>query len=183
MFENLRRDSARYEGLGGWATHSGFWIIAIYRFGVWANALPTPFLRIPTWILYRLLRLPYRLFNVELWAGREGARLGPGLCLIHPANIYVGRGVEVGENCKIFHEVTLGTGHIPGTPKIGNNVDIFVGARILGGITIGSDSMVSANCVVTKDVPANSVIVSAPNRVLPRSLSPRAREMDGETPS
>lgn len=150
----------------------------MYRFGVWADALPSPILRIPMWVLYRLARLPYRLFNVELWAGRGGAHIGPGMCLIHPANIYVGPGVVVGANCKIFHEVTLGTGHIPGTPKIGNNVDIFVGARILGGITIGDNAMVSANCVVTKDVPADYLVISAPNRTIPRSLSPRARSED-----
>jgi serine O-acetyltransferase len=178
MFENLRRDSARYDALGGWATNVGFWIIAVYRFGVWANSLPTPFLRVPAWVLYRLLRLPYRFFNIELWAGSRGARIGPGICLIHPANIYVGRGVEIGEHCMIFHEVTLGTGNIVGTPKIGNNVDIFVGARILGGVVIGDDSMVSANCVVMKDIPSGSVVMSAPNRIIPRSLSPRARNID-----
>lgn len=178
MFENLRRDSVRYEKLGGWKSHTGFWIMLVYRFGVWADALPTPLLRLPMWILYRILRLPYRLYNVELWAGRGGARIGAGMCLIHPANIYIGRGVVMGTDCKIFHEVTLGTGHIEGTPQIGNNVDIFVGARILGGISIGDNSMVSANCVVNKDVPADSVVLSAPNRTLPRTLSPRAREMD-----
>ena len=178
MFNNLRQDSIRYKYLGGWLTHAGFWIVAVYRFGAWANALPSVWLRIPLWVLYRIARLPYRLFNVDLWAGKGGAKIGPGFCLIHPANIYIGRGVEIGEGCKLFHEVTLGTGHIPGTPKLGNNVDIFVGARLLGGITIGDNAMVSANCVVTKDVPKNSVVLSAPNRTLPRSLSPRAREID-----
>jgi serine O-acetyltransferase len=178
MFENLRQDSIRYEKLGGWRAHTGFWIVAVYRFGVWADALSSPVLRIPMWVLYRLVRLPYRLYNVELWAGRGGAQIGAGMCLIHPANIYIGRGVKVGTNCKIFHEVTLGTGHIPGTPTVGNNVDIFVGARVLGGVTIGDNAMVSANCVVTKDVPAGSVVMSAPNRIIPRTLSPRARDLD-----
>ena len=132
----------------------------------------------PSQLPYRLIRLPYRLYNVELWAGRSGASIGAGMCLIHPANIYIGRGVEIGTNCKIFHEVTLGTGHIEGTPKIGNNVDIFVGARILGGVSIGDNTMISANCVVNKDVPSDSVVMSAPNRTLPRTLSARAREID-----
>lgn len=174
MFENLRRDSARYAELGGWYANPGFWIVAVYRFGMWADSLPQVILRAPMWILYRLLKLPTRLFNVDLWAGRRGARIGSGVCLIHPANIIIGGGVEIGENCLIFHEVTLGTGHTPGTPKIGNNVDIYVGARILGGVTIGDGSMVGANCVVTRDVPASSVIISAPARVIPRSLSPVA---------
>ena len=46
MFENLRRDSAKYEDIGGWHAHPGFWIVAIYRLGVWAHSLPA-FLRIP----------------------------------------------------------------------------------------------------------------------------------------
>jgi serine O-acetyltransferase len=128
------------------------------------------------WILYRLARIPCRIFNVVLWAGSGGARIGPGVCLIHPANIYIGQGVEIGENCLIFHEVTLGTGYVQGTPKIGKNVDIYVGARILGGITVGDNSMVGANCVVTRDAPADSIILTPPSRAIPRELSPVARK-------
>jgi serine O-acetyltransferase len=173
MFENLKRDSVRYAKLGGWYANPGFWIVAVYRFGMWADSLPYGILRYPMWALYRLLRLlPTLLFNVNLWAGRRGARIGGGFCLIHPANIYMVGNVEIGENCLIFHEVTLGTGHVPGMPKIGNNVDIYSGARILGGVAVGDGSMVGANCVVTRDIPASSVIVAAPARVIPRSLSP-----------
>ncbi len=178
MFENLRRDSVRYKPLGGWVSNTGFWIVAVYRFGVWADALPMPFLRIPMWIIYRLVRIPLRIFNVVLWAGAGGARIGPGLCLIHAANIYIGKGVEIGENCLIFHEVTLGTGHIPGTPKIGDNVKIYVGARILGGVSVGDNSLVGANCVVTRDAPADSIILTPPSRAIPRDLSPVARKSE-----
>jgi serine O-acetyltransferase len=182
MFENLRRDSARYADQGGWYTHPGFWIVATYRMGVWAHTLPSSFLRIPVWVLYRLLRFPWRLlFNVDLWAGPRGARIGAGLCLIHPANIVIGAGVEIGEDCLIFHDVTLGTGHVPGVPKIGRNVDIYVGARVLGGVVVGDGSMVGANCVVTRDVPPGSVVLAAPCRVIPRSLSPVARTWDQRT--
>ena len=177
MFNALRKDSLRYRQLGGWYAHPGFWLIAVYRYGMWVSCLPG-LIRWPFWIIYRVARLPYRLFNLDLWAGKTGAKIGAGFCLIHPTNVVIGRGVEIGENCKIFHEVTLGTGHIEGTPKIGSNTDIFVGARILGGVRIGDNSMISANCVITKDVPNDSVVVSAPNRIVPRSLSPRARSMD-----
>lgn len=176
MFENLKRDSARYGP--NWYKRGGFWIGAIYRFGNWADGLPYRFIRFPMWILYRLLRLPTRLFHIDIWAGRKGARIGPGLCLIHPWNVVIGSGVEVGENCLIFHDVTVGTGPTPGQPKIGNNVDLYVGARILGGVEIGDDSMVGAGCVVVKDVPPASVTVPPPPRVLPRSLSPVASGAD-----
>jgi serine O-acetyltransferase len=175
MFANLRRDAAKYPGRGGWYLHPGFWIIAVYRLGVWAHSLPSAFLRVPFWVLYRLARFPLRhLFNVDIWAGARGCRIGAGLYLIHPRNVIVGIGVEIGEDCLIFHEVTLGTGPMPGTPKIGNNVDIYVGARVLGGVTIGDHCMIGANCVVTQNVPPRSVVVPPPSRVIPRALSPVA---------
>jgi serine O-acetyltransferase len=121
-------------------------------------------------VIYRVARLSLRLFGVDLWAGSRGARIGAGLCLIHPANIVIAGGVDVGEDCLIFHEVTLGTGPVPGVPKIGKNVDIYVGARVLGGVVVGDGSTIGANCVVIRDVPAGSVVVPAPNRVIPRSF-------------
>lgn len=177
MFQNLKRDAERCER---WYSDAGFWIVAVYRFGVWADALPTPLLRIPMWLVYRILRLPYFLFKVHLWAGPQGARIGAGFRLIHPTNVMIGRGVEIGENCLIFHDVTLGTGQIPGTPTIGRNVDIYCGARLLGGVNIGDGSMVGANCVVTRDIPPASIVVAAPGRVMPRSMSPVARRADDE---
>jgi serine O-acetyltransferase len=178
MLKNVRRDAAKYASLGGWYSSPGFWIVAIYRLGVWGYSLPAV-LRIPVLVVYRLARFPLRyIFNVDIWAGPRGARIGAGLCLIHPNNIIVGRGVEIGEDCLVFHEVTLGTGPLPGFPKIGNNVDIYVGARILGGITIGDRSMIGANCVVTRDVPPGSVVAPPPVRIIPRSLSPIATLAD-----
>lgn len=178
MFDNLRRDIATYEGK--WYRRSGFWITLIYRFGVWADSMPSMFLRVPMWTLYFCLKIPLGMFtsNIVLWAGRRGARIGPGLCLVHPFNILIGRGVEIGEQCQIYHEVTLGTGQIPGTPKIGNRVTIYPGARLLGGVVIGDGTIIGANCVVTKDVPSGSVILAAPSRVIPRSLSTQARRWD-----
>jgi len=176
MFDKLRRDCARYPER--WFTSTGFWIIAVYRLGMWAHSLPSPFLRIPVWVLYRLARLPFLPFNVSLWAGAGGARIAPGLVLLHPTNVMISRGVEIGEDCLIFHDVTLGTGPIPGVPKIGRNVDIYVGARVLGGVTIGDESMIGANCVVMRDVPPRSVVLAPAARVIPRTLSPFASAAD-----
>lgn len=178
MFDNLRRDCAVY-GVQCFR-RAGFWITVIYRFGVWADSMPSLFLRVPMWALYFCLKMILGIFtsNVYLWAGRRGAHIGPGLRLFHPFNVLIGRGVEIGEYCNIYHEVTLGTGQIPGTPKIGNRVTIYPGARVLGGIVIGDGTMIGANCVVTKDVPEGAVIVAAPSRVIPRSLSTQARRWD-----
>ena len=77
MFENLRRDAARYAALGGWYSSPGFWIGAIFRLGVWGDSLPASVLRIPVRILYRLARFPLRyLLNVDIWAGPGGTKIG-----------------------------------------------------------------------------------------------------------
>jgi serine O-acetyltransferase len=178
MWQELRHDAARYAEVGGWWHSTGFWLGAIYRFGTWAHGLHSPFLRWPAWALYRLAKALYPGHNIYLWAGRDGARIGAGLCLIHPFNVVIGPGVEIGENCLIFHGVTLGCGVVPGRPKIGNRVDIYAGACVLGGVVIGDDVMIGANCVVTRDVPSRSIVSAASNRVLPRSLSPVARQAD-----
>src|SRR4030067_959679 len=95
MFENLRSDITKYEDHGRWYTNPGFWIVAIYRFGMWADSLHSPFLRIPMWALYRLLKLTLRRHNVHLWAGRSGTRIGAGLKLIHPTNVIIGNKVAI----------------------------------------------------------------------------------------
>ena len=175
LIDVLRHDRDRHEN--GWR-EAGFWIMAVYHFGNWAAARPSVVLRKPLWWLYRLARLPLLPFGVRLWAGPRGARIAPGLVLIHPSNVMIGSGVEIGEDCLVFHDVTIGTGPVPGVPKIGRRVDIYVGARVLGGITIGDGAMIGANCVVTRDVPAGSVVMAAPCKVLPRELSAYARAAD-----
>lgn len=175
MFQELRRDAARYATLGGWYRHVGFWIGATYRFGTWAHALPLV-LKVPMVFLYRIVKIPWVVvFNVFIPAGATGVRIGPGLCLIHARNILMGHGTVIGEDCLIFHEVTFGHGPVNGMPSVGSQVDIYVGARVLGGVSIGDRSMIGANCVVTKNVAPGSVVLSQPIRVLSRALlAPRA---------
>lgn len=167
MLAELRRDLARYAEYGeAWCLHAGFWVTAVYRLGAWGRSLPW-MLRLPIGLVYRLLKLPIRLFlNVEIPAG---AAIGGGLCLIHPSNILIGTGVSIGEDCLIFHEVTLGTGATPGLPRIGDRVQIFVGARVLGPVVVGAGTRIGANCVVTRNVAPNSVVLPAVNRVIPLS--------------
>jgi serine O-acetyltransferase len=177
MFEVLRRDRARYAEVGQiWYAHPGFWVGLTYRLGAWARARPNPVVRVLFGVVYRILAAPWRLFlNVEIPAR---ARIGPGLCLIHPNNILIGDTVEIGEDCLIFHEVTLGTGVAPGLPRIGNQVQLFVGARVLGPVVIGDGSKIGANCVITRSVPPASVVVPAANRIIPLAQFTRLTEGD-----
>jgi serine acetyltransferase len=164
----LRRDAARYRDLDGWWREPGFWAGATYRFGSYGRTLPLV-LRVPVQALYLLLKIPWGLLaNVQVPAA---TRIGPGLCIIHPRNVYIPRESEIGEDFLVFHEVTLGTGPLPpGLPRIGNGVDVYVGAKLLGGITIGDGAKIGAGCVVNRNVAPGSAVVPAANRVVPAAL-------------
>ena len=159
LISDLRADRRTYVGVGALHKCPGFWIIAVHRLGEWAYRLPRG-VRLPVWLLYRLLHLPFVLFNIELWAGPGGSKLGPGMCLTHPNNVYFGPGVNLGANCLIHHEVTMGTGSAPGTPTLGDGV------------------VVGANCVVSRNIAPGTVILPAANRYIARKQSPTAQRMD-----
>jgi serine O-acetyltransferase len=180
LFENLRRDARRYLGYGGWWRHLGFWAGTTYRLSAWASACPVPVVRRLLMGLAWMYRGPFRLvLHLEL---PYRARIGPGLLLEHPYNVLVGAGVEIGADCSIFHEVTLGEGPTPGLPRLGDGVVVFPGAKVFGGVTIGERSEIGANCVITRDVPAHSIVMTPPPRPLPQSLlrRPPGREASAE---
>ncbi len=98
-----------------------------------------------------------------------GCRLGGGLLLTHPNGVVIHPEAEVGPNCLLFQQVTLGLGGpIPGAPRLGGHVDVGAGAKILGGVTIGDHARIGANAVVLRDVPAGATAVGVPARVIGR---------------
>lgn len=87
------------------------------------------------------------------------AKFGAGLYFPHPFGIVVGGGASIGDVCVLFNDITLGKrypGIEDGMPFIGSGVVIGVGARVLGGVKVGSYSVIGANSVVVKDVPSES---------------------------
>ena len=87
--------------------------------------------------------------------------------------IFVSEGAKIGKDCVIFHQVTIGSNMLPGSPghgspTLGDNVYIGCGAKIIGGITIGNNVRIGANCVVTRDVPDNATVVLEKPRVIVR---------------
>ncbi len=78
----------------------------------------------------------------------------------------------IGSNARIFHQVTLGVNSFAaqdeyGPPRVGDNVYIGAGAKLIGTITVGDNVRIGANAVVTRDVPSNSVAVGVPAVVRP----------------
>lgn len=99
-------------------------------------------------------------------------QIGGGLLLIHPNGVVIHPSVEIGPNCLIFHQVTLGTvteSKKLDVPKLGGHVDIGAGAKILGNVVIGDHARIGANAVVLHDVPPGALAVGVPARII---LSP-----------
>jgi serine O-acetyltransferase len=93
----------------------------------------------------------------------KGMKIGPGLFVAHGDGTFISAD-EIGENCSIFQQVTLGSiGEVTERPlRIGNNVTIFAGAKIVGRITIGDNVTIAANSLVITDVPSGATVVGVP---------------------
>lgn len=90
-------------------------------------------------------------------------RIGGGLLMPHPNGIVIHPLAELGSNCLLFQQVTLGMtrGQVP---RVGGHVDVGAGAKILGGVTVGDHAQIGANAVVLSDVPSGATAVGAPAR-------------------
>ncbi|MCX6830916.1 MAG: serine O-acetyltransferase, partial [candidate division Zixibacteria bacterium] len=99
-----------------------------------------------------------------------GATLGKGLFIDHGMGLVVGETTQIGENCVLFHNVTLGgTGKHAGKrhPTLGNNVLVGTGAIILGPVNIGNNVYIGANTFIYMcDVPDNATVVGTPGRMV-----------------
>lgn len=119
---------------------------------------------------WRLSPLAYFLMGRGLRiAGAEihpAAQIGPGFCLVHSSGVVIGDRVRIGAHFICFQGVTVGdSGRGDGQPRLGNWVCAGAGAKILGGIAVGSGATIGANSVVLRDLPPGAVAVGAPARV------------------
>lgn len=101
-----------------------------------------------------------------------GATIGKGFFVDHGAGVVIGETAEIGDNCVLFHNVTLGgTGKHQGKrhPSLGSNVFVGTGATLLGPISIGNNTNVGANAfIVMRDSPPNCTVVGTPAKIIKR---------------
>ena len=108
----------------------------------------------------------------RFWTGIEihpGAKIGRRLVIDHGMGIVIGETAEIGDDCLLYHGVTLGgTGKDQGKrhPTIGNNVLVSTGAKVLGPFKVGDGARIAANAVVLKEIPENATAVGVPARVV-----------------
>jgi serine O-acetyltransferase len=120
-----------------------------------------------------------RIFAVDI---NPAARIGIGIMLDHGTAIVIGETATVGDNCSLLQGVTLGgTGKETGDrhPKIGANVMIGAGAKVLGNIHVGNCSRIASGSVVLKDVPPETTVAGVPAKVVgPAGCPEPSRTMD-----
>jgi serine O-acetyltransferase len=165
MLENIRRDLQAHGGQWG---AQGFWVMVVYRFGRWRYGIRPALLRKVFSLVYRIL-----FKGVQIVTGVElpcEVEVGRNFVIDHFGGIIVSGYARFGDNCRIRNGVVIGLQTVgqPCAPVIGDNVDIGAGAKILGAINIGSNTVIGANAVVIADVPDNSMAVGVPAVIKPR---------------
>ena len=88
-------------------------------------------------------------------------KIGPGLRILHGDGTYVAAD-EIGKNCTIYHQVTIGRLNLEHPTSIGNNVTVYAGAKVLGRVKVGDNVTIAANSVVMSDVPPNVTVMGVP---------------------
>ena len=119
--------------------------------------------------MFRLFTYPSSFYiNLYISEWKEKGGIKGGLLFEHGfATIVFCK--SLGEGCCRNQQVTIGTGN-GGAPTIGNRVRIYSGAKIIGGITIGDDVIIGANCVVNKNIPSHSVVVGVPAKIVKKRI-------------
>ena len=98
-----------------------------------------------------------------------GARIGRRFFIDHGMGIVIGETAEIGDDCTLYHGVTLGgVSWNKGKrhPTLGDGVTVGAGAKILGPFTVGAGAKIGSNSVVVKEVPAGSTVVGIPARIV-----------------
>ncbi|MGD0114462.1 MAG: serine acetyltransferase [Dehalococcoidia bacterium] len=164
---NWKRRWERFDSIilrGSWPA------VVCYRLKAWAYRRSIPLLPFVCDTLNRLF-----------WGIVIGDRvkIGRGLCIVH-GYVVIDGAVVIGKSCYINPHVTIGLrgGDVftLDGPRLGDDVYIGTGAKVLGAITVGNNVTIGANAVVISDVPDNHTAVGAPARAIPKKAPEEKRQ-------
>ncbi len=168
MFERFRedirvvfdRDPAARSTWEVVTCYPGFHAILFHRLSHWLWQAGL------TWFARWLSHFARWLTGIEI---HPGANIGRRFFIDHGMGVVIGETSVVGDDCTLYHGVTLGgTSWKKGKrhPTLGNGVVIGAGAKVLGPITLGDSARIGSNAVVVKDVPKGATAVGIPARII-----------------
>lgn len=168
MFNQIRediscvfdRDPAARNAFEVLTTYPGVHAILFHRLGhsLWSIGF--------RWLARVISALSRWLTGIEI---HPGARIGRRFFIDHGMGVVIGETAEIGDDCTLYHGVTLGgTSWEKGKrhPTLENNVVVGAGAKVLGPIVLSEGVRIGSNAVVVKDVPAGATVVGVPGRVV-----------------
>jgi len=180
LFADLRYDYSRYSmrpgNLNGYISkffaHPGFRAIVLYRFGHWFRQKKR----------YHLAALMERIIFHSCYSEiSSAAEIAPGFLISHTIGLVIGSETRIGWNCDVRQNVTFGGNFNKvdenglDKPWLEDNVSVGAGAVIIGPVKIGTNTIIGANSVVTKDVPQNMIVSGIPAKVIKERWSVGAK--------
>lgn len=177
MFKRIRddiqsvfdRDPAARNSFEVLTTYPGLHAVLWYRLSHWLWGLGLK------WLARFISGLARWFTGIEI---HPAAKIGNRFFIDHGMGVVIGETAEIGDDCTLYHGVTLGgTSWNEGKrhPTLGNRVVVGAGAKVLGPIEIGDDARIGSNAVVIKSVPNNRTVVGIPGRVVETNLSAKEK--------
>jgi len=174
VFSNIREDIRSIFDRDP-AARSSWEVLTCYPglHAIWAH-------RLSHWLWMRGLHWLARLHSnwARLLTGIEihpGAKIGRRFFIDHGMGVVIGETAEIGDDCTLYHGVTLGgVSWNKGKrhPTLGNNVVVGAGAKVLGPFKVGDAARIGSNSVVVKEVPPGATVVGIPARVVSEAGAP-----------
>jgi serine O-acetyltransferase len=140
--------------------YPGFHAMLFHRLahGLWGAGLK--------WLARLVSHLSRWLTGIEI---HPGAAIGRRFFIDHGMGVVIGETAEIGDDCTLYHGVTLGgTSWNKGKrhPTLGKGVVVGAGAKILGPVLVGDGARVGSNAVVVKEVPPGATAIGIPARIV-----------------
>lgn len=177
LLEQIREDKRVN---GSWTT-PGFQAMAVHRFGAWRRNLPR-LLQPPATLLYYMMNMVVRnVYGIEI---ASTTTIGRRFRIAHQSGIVIHYRAQIGDDCVIRQNVTIGAGVAHEVPRLGHRVSVGAGAVIIGDVTIGDDARIGPNAVVMTNVPPGAMVVATPARiVVPTQESQASAPFERATPA
>ncbi len=177
MFQRLRedidcvfeRDPAARNAFEVFTTYPGLHAVLMHRIShrLWTRGFK--------WLARMLSNVARLLTGIEI---HPGAQIGRRFFIDHGMGVVIGETAIVGDDCTLYHGVTLGgTSWQKGKrhPTLGRDVVVGAGAKVLGPIEISDGARIGSNAVVVKPVPPGGTVIGVPGRVIERSADATTR--------